>query len=94
MSTRAIAPIVGVHRDTVAEDIRGGGNPPPDAIANPLTGERTARGTYNPVRTARTESFNQENTEGEATVPVNFPYGYLHPTCIPDEAFNLSEGVR
>lgn len=30
MSTRAIAPIVGVHRDTVAEDLRsGGGNPPP-----------------------------------------------------------------
>jgi hypothetical protein len=28
MSTRAIAPIVGVHRDTVAEDIRGGGIPP------------------------------------------------------------------
>ncbi len=32
MSTRAIAPIVGVHRDTVAEDIRGGGNPPPSPI--------------------------------------------------------------
>jgi hypothetical protein len=29
MSTRAIAPIVGVHRDTVAEDLRGGGFPPP-----------------------------------------------------------------
>lgn len=34
LSTRAIAPIVGVHRDTVAEDIRtGGGNPPAEPVA-------------------------------------------------------------
>ena len=30
MSTRAIAPIVGVNRETVAADLRGGRNLPPD----------------------------------------------------------------
>lgn len=94
MSTRAIAPIVGAGVMTVQDDLSRVRNRTPDPLVNPLTGERTARGTYNPARTARTESFNQQKTEGEATVPVNFPYGYLHPTCIPDEAFNLSEGVR
>lgn len=32
MSTRAIAPIVGVDRETVAADIRGGRNLPPESV--------------------------------------------------------------
>ena len=42
MSTRAIAPIVGVHHDTVAQDVKVAtpvGNPTPEPIADTATGE-------------------------------------------------------
>ena len=38
MSTRAIAPIVGVHHDTVATDLRAVGNPTPAAGPRQITG--------------------------------------------------------
>lgn len=38
MSTRAIAPIVGAHHDTVATDLRAVGNPTPDAEPRQITG--------------------------------------------------------
>ena len=80
LSTRAIAPIVGVHRDTVAEDIRGGGNPPPadpepsGAVApgEPIPTTSTL-GTVDldtgevldqPVTTETTETFKKKITVG------------------------------